>query len=178
MAFQPLRWTSSCDKSFWRGLRDQQLKNICRHKKDAAPSFDGLVRLVRMGEQESVPKRLPKDLPPGPQRPSQSSFAEALATVNSSIAELKGSLKAPQAAAALPLPPTVRSLPMTSKPPTRPTAPVECYECGQLGHIARGCRNPPKNPNATPLNAHLPPQGVMWQAAPQTAPATSNTRPY
>ena len=164
---------------FWRGLRDQQLKNICRHRKDEAHTFDHLVRLVRMGEQELVViKRQPKELPTVPPRTPDPNLKDALATIASSLADLKVGFAASTHQPLPPPPPRVNSFPMVSSHPPRST-PIECFKCGQTGHISRGCRNPPKRPKQShlQLNSNLSPQGVMWQAAVPLAPAASTTPP-
>ncbi len=144
---------------FWRGLREQQLKNICRHKKDEVTTFDNLVRLVRMGERELVAKRPTKDLPTGPPHPTTNpDFKNALSTITSSLAELKVALTATPALPPIPPPPSFHSFPINSNIPP-PPAPFECYKCSQVGHIARGWRNPPKQPKSMHLNKHLPQQG-------------------
>ncbi|KAJ8028616.1 hypothetical protein HOLleu_30909 [Holothuria leucospilota] len=39
---------------FWQGMRDANVKNALRHRKDTVGSFDELLRLVRLAEQEAA----------------------------------------------------------------------------------------------------------------------------
>ena len=171
---------------YWRGLRDPEVRNACRHLKDTAGDFDHLVRLVRKGEQEvqATSCRPPKDhRPPHPVVPVPATtpqpFSEALSNINSTLAELKVALR-PTANNASSPKHTAVPKPNTNPPPVR-QQPVECFRCGEKGHISKGCRNPPKpKTNGTtpqaPLNTPLSPQRGMWQAAEPRPQMTSATQ--
>ncbi|XP_022111734.1 uncharacterized protein LOC110990976 [Acanthaster planci] len=168
---------------YWRGLRDPDVRNACRHLKDTVADFDHLVRLVRKGEQEAQSiSRRPLKVQRPPQQPASVSstsdqpFSEALSSINSTLAELKVALHPPHT----PSPQPSSQKPGTAQPPVR-QQPVECFRCGEQGHISKGCRNPAKpktsgTTHQTQLNSPLPPQRGMWQAATPSPRMTSSTQ--
>ncbi len=148
---------------FWEGLKDS-VKDKARHKKDSCKTFANLISAARYGEREINSTQGPRrharanqvtreeDASAGP--PSWlaevcSTFArEVRETLTSHLASNPRDPGSPQS-----------SSPTGSQGRSRelPT----CFQCGQVGHLRKGCRNPPKprNEESDQGNGQMP---LVW----------------
>ena len=153
---------------FWQGLVDERVKNTVRHKIDQANSFDEVLRLIRVAEQEIMEsERFHQGGPHSKGRTAQTFQTQTQETdKDKNDKDLQVLLKKiEQRLATLEKTVDKGGIKQNSpKPPdrlkdrSRRRGPVTCYGCGQEGHIARNC---PNQPNPEKAAWHLNGQGTL-----------------
>lgn len=147
---------------FWQGLVDKELKNVVRHKMDIVKSFDELIRVVRVAEQETRESakfhESGSTAPKSKTKNAQSYAAQGTPTQKGAseneILYKKFENRLAQLETKLDDMMTLHS----QRTPDKQRQPITCYKCGKEGHIVRYCRNDP-----TPewLARHLNGRGTL-----------------
>ena len=136
---------------FWEGLKDS-VKDKARHKKDSCKTFADLINAARYGEREINSTQ-------GPKRSARVNQATAEENTNAGppswLAEVCSAVKETLAPQIQPSGPFRASGSRNQEDPRDPPQFFRedpnhrrqlptCFRCGQIGHVRKGCRNPPQ----------------------------------
>ena len=154
---------------FWKGLCNESMKQAIRHRYEMVGSFDELVRIARLAEQESedFQKFHSNPMRSRPRVGAHVAQVDRQSTLEKEVDDLKAELREIDL--------QNRRAANLNPRPTRPNNGV-CYNCHRPGHFAWECNAPPRRPNGPPPRPHPsygpppPPNGPPPQFMPPPPP--------